>query len=258
MNIEAAFDPKKTLDSSEVMAERPVLKPSASIAVSRTLPDDLFATSASLAPRMQFLGGQIPYIVIDDVYRDPARVRQAALGLEFEPPSLHYPGRIAAIDDGNPTVAMLLRKLLQLVNREYLPRVPPIVHQEGTTVTAFSRLTTDFGIIDVPPDELLEGQRIPHIDPVAIFGLLYLNEEPRGGTMFFQPAPAASQPSEDRRGYFREGDSGVRLIGKIEGRYNSLAIYPGFVPHSGEIGKWIEAEERRTCPRLTQRFLFYP
>lgn len=225
--------------------------------MSYTLSDDLFATSASLVPRMQLLGGQIPVIIIDGIYRAPARVRQVALSLEFEQPALYYPGRIAAIDDSNPTMATLLRTLLQLVNREYLPRVPPIVPLDGTMITSFSRVTTDFGIVDVPPDKLQEGQRTPHVDLVAIFGLLYLNEEERGGTMFFQPEPA-TQPSEGRRGYFREGDSGFRLIGKIEGRYNRLAIYPGFVHHSGEItGEWIDAEEGRIYPRLTQRFLFY-
>jgi len=225
--------------------------------VSCPLSDDLFATSASLVPKMQLLGGHVPVIIIDGVYRDPARVREEALSLEFERPPQSYPGRIADIDDSHPTIAPLLRKLLRLVNGEYLPRVPPIVPLDGAMITSFSRVTTDFGIIDVPPDELQERQRTPHVDPVAIFGLLYLNEEERGGTMFFQPE-SAPQPSEGHRGYFREGDRGFRLIGKIEGRYNRLVIYPGFVHHSGEItGEWIEAEERRTYPRLTQRFLFY-
>jgi hypothetical protein len=48
-------------------------------------------------------------------------------------------------------------------------------------------------------------------------------------------------------------------MGRIEAAFNRLAIYPGFVPHSGEIvGEWIKTDERFTNPRLTQRLVFMP
>jgi hypothetical protein len=38
-----------------------------------------------------------------------------------------------------------------------------------------------------------------------------------------------------------------------------MAIYPGFIPQTGEIaGDWIEGEERFRNPRHTQRFDFFP
>lgn len=222
------------------------------------LAENLFTTGSGLVPRMEMLGGKVPVIFVDGVYQNPAGVRQAALDLAYQTPNYPYPGRIAEIPPGNPSLAALLRSLLNLVNNQYLARVPRIADSSGRPITAFSRVMTDFGIIDTPPGELAAHQRRPHIDPVPIFGLIYLNEEERGGTMFFEPGGAAEE--EDLpSGYFREGDAGFKLIGRIEGRFNRLAVYPGFVPHSGDIaGDWIETDERTTRPRLTQRFLLFP
>ena len=223
-----------------------------------SLPDDLFATGSRLVPRLEVLGGKIPVILVDGVYVDPARVREHALKLQFEPPPYAYPGRLATIPLPNPSLSLFLRNLLDLVNRQYLPRIPGIAGADGATITAFGRILTDFGIIDLHPDQLTPVQRQPHTDPVPIFALIYLNEEERGGTLFFESGDP-SRVSRDRSGYFGHGDEEFRLCGRIEGRYNQLAIYPGFVPHTGEIsGDWIKSEDRLERPRLTQRFLFFP
>ena len=222
------------------------------------LPDDLFATGRGLVPRLETLGGRIPVILIDGVYAEPERVREQALTLDYRQPPYPYPGRIGAIPAGIASLEAFKRHLLGLVNGQYLPRIPPIKAPDGRTITAFARVETDFGIIDVHPDELAPFQRQPHTDPVPIFGLIYLNQEERGGTMFFESGDV-TKITPGRSGYFGEGDSEFRLCGKIEGRYNRMAIYPGFVPHTGEIaGDWIASEERVMRPRLTQRFLFFP
>ena len=50
---------------------------------------------------------------------------------------------------------------------------------------------------------------------------------------------------------------GFELCGRIAPVFNRLAIYPGFVLHSGEIaGDWIRSDERFSNPRLTQRLIF--
>lgn len=55
------------------------------------------------------------------------------------------------------------------------------------------------------------------------------------------------------------GIPGFALIGGIEGRFNRLAVYPGFVPYTGQIeGEWIKGDARFREPRLTQRFVFFP
>ncbi len=63
----------------------------------------------------------------------------------------------------------------------------------------------------------------------------------------FYPGPAG--PGRwAQQAYFQILETGIRLV-----------IYPGIVPHSGEIaGDWIHGEERFRYPRLTQRFTFFP
>jgi hypothetical protein len=143
----------------------------------------------------------------------------------------------------------------QLVNQKYLPAVPPII-QNGARITGFPRPQTDFAIVDVLPDDLLPLQRLPHVDPVPVFGLVYLNREERGGTLFFRQT-AAVQADATAKGYPAGDMDSFALAGGIAPAFNRMAIYPGFVPHSGEIaGNWITGEERRTSPRLTQRLVF--
>jgi hypothetical protein len=144
---------------------------------------------------------------------------------------------------------------LRTVNLHYLPWIPRI-EQDGQKVDAFTQIFTDFGIVDVHPHDLSAAQRIPHKDPVPVFGLIYLNQEERGGTLFFEQIAAVTSESA-ASGYITESTPEFRLCGRIEAQFNRLAIYPGFVPHSGEIaGSWITDERRIIAPRLTQRLLF--
>jgi hypothetical protein len=189
--------------------------------------------------------------LIDNIYARPDEIRREALRLEFEPPADPYPGRVAVAPDANASLHDFLRRMLDLVNREYLPRLPA-----NLPVPSLTRLHSDFAIVDVHPDDLADRQRIPHVDPVPIFGLVYLNEEDRGGTLFFKRTgdSAPPIPSPD---YLTDSRDGFELAGRIKPAFNRLAVYPGFVPHSGEIaGDWIRSDERFTNPRLTQRLLF--
>ena len=90
---------------------------------------------------------------------------------------------------------------------------------------------------------------------MPIFALVYLNIDDRGGTLFFrQTGGPAARPAP---GYLTESRDGFALRGRIEAVFNRLAIYPGFVPHSGDIsGDWIRSGERHRSPRLTQRLMF--
>ena len=218
---------------------------------------DLFEMSAELDIRFEKLGGQIPVIMVDNFYRRPDDIRKMALGLDYAPPPYPYPGKLALIPPPNRSLSVVMRTVLELVNHKYLPRVPPIA-QNGQNIAAFRQLHTDFAIVDVHPDELTPVQRRPHTDPVPIFGLVYLNREERGGTLFFrQKAPVGEESAG--AGYPTACNEAFDFIGRIEPAYNRMAIYPGFVPHSGEIaGAWIRGEERFQSPRLTQRLVFLP
>jgi hypothetical protein len=220
--------------------------------------DGLFQLNPNARAVLRPVGGRLPILIIDDVFANPARLRESALGLPFhEPPyPFRYPGKIAEPDTADPSLKLFLGHVLSLVNHEYLPRIP-VIFERDRPITAFSCVKTDFAIVDVHPNDVEPGQRTPHVDPVPIFGLVYLNPSERGGTLFF--SATGRSVGKERAGYFVEADPEYAFVGKIEGRFNRLAIYPGFVPHSGEIaGDWITTDERFSEPRLTQRLTFHP
>lgn len=220
--------------------------------------DSLFDTPKELDVQFLTVGGQIPVIQIDDFFEKPDDVRQSALCLFYETPPYPYPGKLAAVPEPNRSLDDLKRKVLRLVNTLYLPRVPPIEHG-GQRVSSFRQVHVDFAIVDVHPEELSEAQRIPHTDPVPIFGLVYLNREERGGTLFFRQNASTGEEASRGNGYLTASNEEFELLGRIEPAYNRLVIYPGFVPHSGEIaGDWISGPERFSSPRLTQRLVFVP
>lgn len=215
--------------------------------------DDLFELRPGLSFRFEMVADGLPVMLVDGLYRRPDEIRAAALSLNYEAGPFDYPGKVAPAPRGNPSLGRVLGEVLALVNNQYLPRVP--IAADGERITNFSRMHTDFALIDMHPDELRAPQRAPHIDPIPIFGLVYLNREERGGTLFFKrtgdPVPA------EKRGYQTQSGGGYELCGRIEPAFNRLAIYPGFVHHSGEIGSWIETEQRFASPRLTQRLMFF-
>jgi len=216
---------------------------------------DLFAIGNNPPIAVDHIDGRIPYFAIDGIFRDPLAVREAALALPYSEGTAHYPGRVARFPPDNTSLIGFLRKVVSLVEREYLPRMP--TPPDGRKPARVRGVDTDFAITDVPPGRLSPEQRRPHIDAVPVFGLVYLNAEPRGGTLFFKPKSAAP-PSIDRTGYPTRSDEELEIAGHIEGRFNRLAIYPGFILHSAEIeGAWIESDERLQKPRLTQRIMFF-
>lgn len=215
---------------------------------------DLFAIAATAQLSGGVIDERFPYLTIDGIFADPGTVRAAALSLPFSAATGHYPGRVARFPQGDPSLSKFLQKVVDFVARDYVPRVPPL--PGGRRLSRVRGVDTDFALTDTHPSDLSANQRVPHFDPVPVFGLVYLNQEPRGGTLFFKPRGKGRGDAE-RPGYPR-ADEKLELCGHIEGRFNRLAIYPGFILHSGEItGQWIEGEERFTSPRLTQRLKFF-
>jgi hypothetical protein len=221
------------------------------------MPDyqNLFQLSPERRLSVEMIAGKFPVVLVDEFYERPDDIRTAALTLPFRKPTHQpYPGKLAQIPP-NPSLRDAVNCVTQFANTEFLPRAP--IRQRGSLVASLRVVDTDFAVVDMHPDELEPVQRKPHVDPVPVFGLVYLNHEDRGGTLFFQQI--ADEPEEVGPGYLTHSNEHFELLGKIEPRFNRLAIYPGFVLHSGEIaGDWIEGEERFTNPRLTQRFVFLP
>ena len=215
---------------------------------------DLFQLRPGLSFRFEMIAEGLPVMLVDDLYQRPDEIRETALSLDYQPAPFNYPGRVAPAPRGNPSLNRFLGELLALVNSQYLPRVP--IAADGKRITNFSRMHTDFAMVDVYSDDLRPPQRAPHIDEIPIFGLVYLNREERGGTLFFRRL-ADSETEGEKQGYQTQSGGGYELCGRIEPVFNRLAIYPGFVHHSAEIGSWIETEERFASPRLTQRMMFF-
>ena len=215
---------------------------------------DLFQLRPGLSFRFELIAEGLPVLLVDDLYQRPDEIREAALSLDYRPVPYDYPGRIAEVPRDNPSLNRVLGDILALVNSAYLPQVP--IAADGQRITNFTRMHTDFARVDIHPDDLNPDQRRPHIDPIPIFGLVYLNREERGGTLFFKKIDEC-ETSAQGSGYQTESGDGFELCGRIEPAFNRLAIYPGFVHHSGEIKDWIETEERFTSPRLTQRLMFF-
>lgn len=216
---------------------------------------DLFATGPEAQVSIGFIDGQVPYLTVDGILADPSAVRAAALALPYLPAPAHYPGRLARFPAGDPSLTAFLGKVLALVTREYLPRLPQL--PGGARLSMPRGADSDFAITDTHPSQLRAEQREPHVDAVPVFGLLYLNEEPRGGTLFFKPRAISTAPGA-QPGYPSVAHERYEVCGHIEGLYNRLAIYPGFVLHSGEIeGEWIGTDKRFRSPRLTQRIMFF-
>ena len=216
---------------------------------------DLFATGAAPQVSIGYIDNQVPYLMVDGILAEPAVVRAAALALPFSPAPAYYPGRLARFPAGDRSLTGFLHKVAALVAREYLPRLP--TNPGGGRLSALRGVDSDFAITDTHPSQLRAEQREPHVDAVPLFGLLYLNEEPRGGTLFFKPRANAAAPNSVPA-YPSRRHERFEVCGRIEGLYNRLAIYPGFVLHSGEIeGEWIGSDARLRSPRLTQRIMFF-
>jgi hypothetical protein len=215
---------------------------------------DLFATGSGAQISLGHIDGQVPFLTVDGIFADPSAVRSAALALPYSPAPAHYPGRLARFPADDPSLTAFLQKVCALVTSEYLPRLPPL---PGGARPSLRGADSDFAITDIHPSELRAQQREPHLDAVPVFGLVYLNEEPRGGTLFFKPRPGSAERGT-HAGYPSRVHDRYEVCGHIEGLYNRLAIYPGFVLHSGEIeGEWIGSETRFSSPRLTQRIMFF-
>lgn len=214
-----------------------------------------FVLNPNARAAWQLVGGQVPVVTLDGVFKNPQQVRQDALRLSYTRASTGYPGRIADIPP-SLSLEQFRQNVLAFVNKQYLTRVPPI-HLENGPIRQFSRVYPDLALTDFHPDELKPSQRKPHIDPNPVFALVYLNEQPRGGTLFFEKAKTAFGTRSE--GYISADDPEFKCIGRIDGLFNRLAVYPGFVLHSGEIDpSWIGTDQRFTSPRLTLRLAFFP
>jgi hypothetical protein len=215
----------------------------------------VYDLSPTLELKMRRLGRFVA-MTADDVLARPDDMAEWASRQPFRPAARMYPGSQSMVVTETDEVAVFRAKILDIVNSHYLTRLN--ISRGGRPVRRLDRMNIDFARVDRLPEELLPGQTVPHVDPVPIFGLIYLSRADRGGTLFFEEEAGAGDATANHGRYADESTPGWTLCGRIEGRFNRLAIYPGFLPHSAEIsGDWIRTGERLSSPRLTMRLIFF-
>jgi hypothetical protein len=217
----------------------------------------LFALNpaATVSVECTLAGTQV--LVVDDVYADPHAVRAAALAGHYDASMAYYPGMHSAIDRSE-TAALFdtLSRLLSLL---------------GNVRAAAGSFWSDFSIVTTPAAQMLAKQKHPHVDPVPLAGLVYLNDEYEVGTCFFRHRPTglATVDSPEDGARFREwmeefgesnqpetyaiGDDGVwERLYAIQGRFNRLVMYAGNAFHSIDM-RDVAANPTMQKARLTQR-----
>jgi len=188
-----------------------------------------------------------PILVIDDIVDNPDALVEYAASLAPFPPEAgnYYPGlRLQMPRD--PIVVdyvnAVCRTLANLMAKAYGLRKMTVQS------VAFSIVTKD-------PSELHPLQTIPHFDsadPLYFAALHYLSHHENSATAFFRHVrtgfetmtPQRASPFGKARdtdkevygpatGYVRGSTNGFEEIGRVEARYNRLAVYPGNLFHSG-------------------------
>jgi hypothetical protein len=188
-----------------------------------------------------------PILVIDDVVDNPDALVGYAASLAPFPPEAgnYYPGLRLQLPN-EPIVidyvTAVCRTLANLMGSAY-------------GIRNFAVQSVAFSIVTKQPSELLPLQAIPHFDspdPLYFAVLHYLSHHEGSATAFFRHArtgfetmtPQRAGPFRRARdmdmavygapeGYVRGSTNGFEEIGRVEGHYNRLVVYPGNLFHSG-------------------------
>jgi len=206
-----------------------------------------------------------PILVIDDIVDNPDALVDYAASLAPFPPEAgnYYPGL-----------------------RLQLPRDPIVIDYVDTICRTLANLmgsayglraiavqSVAFSIVTKQPCELQPLQTIPHFDsanPLFFAVLHYLSHHEGSATAFFRHArtgfetltPQRAGPYGQARdkekeiygtpsGYVRGSTNGFEEIGRVEARYNRLAVYPGNLFHSGILPDDYDFSPDPRCGRLT-------
>lgn len=218
----------------------------------------LFSLNPAAQVHVETLSSGCPLLVIDDCYADPFAVRAQALHGRFDASLAFYPGVHSTI-----TRAALMPLFRQLSH---------LLSLLGDGVVPAESFISDFSLVTTPASEMLAKQKHPHVDPVSLAGVLYLNPDYEIGTSFFRHRPtgrAFLRSDEDRElhgawlqangertqpaSYAVADDETWEHLHSVEGRFNRLVMYPGTAFHSIAMQD-VAAQATLSSARLTQRF----
>ncbi|MFC6439086.1 DUF6445 family protein [Bowmanella sp. JS7-9] len=212
-------------------------------------------------PYIIWLGNkEVPLFVIDDIFATPLEVRHLAFSNSFPSSVAYYPGRHQPLSQEDPSIKAFCHFIATVLTRA-----------TGKQIKT-EAISTDFSILTTPEEKLLDNQGQPHIDGTPMLGVIYLNEQDLGGTVFFRNRETNSMTvvteaqkahyqnlSAQRKldtplGYVTDTNTQWEKVDTIEGKLNRLVIWPGNVFHSIDV-KVNPASGQLDEKRLTQRVI---
>ncbi len=217
----------------------------------------LFALNPAATISVEHTPAGTAVLIVDDFYADPYAVRAAALDGRYDASMAYYPGMHSSIDRSETAelFAIVTRMLALLGNVRAVPE----------------SFWSDFSIVTTPAAQMLAKQKHPHIDPVPLAGLVYLNPDFEIGTCFFRHLPtglALMETVEDSVRYqawmdefgeqsqpatYAIGDDGTwERLYAIQGKFNRMVMYASNAFHSIDM-RDVAANPTMDRARLTQR-----
>lgn len=219
--------------------------------------------NANSTAYVKWLGdNEVPLFLIDDLFTDPCSVRKLAFQGSFPSSKAYYPGRHQPLSQEDPSVKAFCFFIAEVLS-----------HATGKRVRG-EAVSTDFSILTTARNALLNNQGQPHIDGTPMLGVVYLNEQDYGGTVFFRNRETGSMKvvtetekahyaalSEDTGdappqplNYITDTTEIWEKVDTIDGKFNRLVIWPGNVFHSIEV-KVDPSLGNTEDKRLTQRVI---
>lgn len=215
-----------------------------------------------MTPALHRFGeSQSPVVTLDGFSGDPAAVVEIAAALAPFPDDhgTYYPGRRRIIRetdaDANAYVEAMLRTAAPYLGGAF-------------GFTGFDLLEASFSMVTAAPAALTLPQRVPHFDstdPDYVALLHYLSDTP--GTAFYRQRltgietvsernlgsfiHAAKRESATLTGYTSGSNQHFEQIGQIAGTPDRLAIYQGWLLHSGIIPPGMAFSDDPRRGRLT-------
>jgi len=217
----------------------------------------LFALNPAATLSVECTPAGTQVLVVDDFYADPQAVRAAALAGRYDASTAYYPGMHSGIDrEETAALFATLTRMFSLL---------------GNVRAVTDSIWSDFSIVTTPAAQMLAKQKHPHVDPVPLAGLVYLNDEYEVGTGFFRHRPtglATMVSLEDAKRYqawldefgeasqpetYAVGDDGPwERVYSLRGKFNRLVMYAGNAFHAIDMRDVAAAPTMRQA-RLTQR-----
>jgi hypothetical protein len=116
-----------------------------------------------------------PVVLIDDFVLDPARLRSAAVALNYRTLGRHYPGLRAEVDPRDVAA--------------YLDPIRDLIADVFGCAQGLDIVSAGYSIVTTRPADLTPIQRLPHFDGFEaerIALLHYLGGQDQGGTAFYR------------------------------------------------------------------------